>query len=408
MKAEIAPYVAPAVRRGGPVTRQADVYSLGAILMELMTGRRPSLDAPSAELRAGDPRSDELGMFLRRCLAEPAERFASATETHRALQQMVTGNPFSLFTANLALFLYKLLNPESQSVAPSSDWESTSPVVLETKTRRGDSTFRNRGTAPQRRRCGDLDPVEEAAIERAPKPVPVAAAAAVPDPAELAPAPLSIQERAAVLMDAFAPEADEPFATEESVVVPADSPAPLPMSWRRPAMALVVAAGLTAGVFFLADRLDSRSRPADPSPPAIAGTQAAATSSPEPPPLAPEPVADTPGRVEPVSNRAVSAARPAKKIHPELKQPAEDLQLKAALARIDADRQNAREKASDLCGDAEKSEKDGARFLRERDYDAAQLAFSRAAQSSPGRRKSASSSACATPASPPTPDFQSS
>ena len=41
---------------------------------------------------------------------------------------------------------------------------------------------------------------------------------------------------------------------------------------------------------------------------------------------------------------------------------------------------NAREKASDLFGDAEKSEKDGARFLRERDYDAAQLAFSRAAQ----------------------------
>ena len=382
MTAEIAPYVAPEVRRGGPVTPQSDVYSLGAILMELMTGRRPSLDAPSAELRAGDPRSDELGMFLRRCLAEPAERFASATETHRALQQMVTGNPFSLFTANLALFLYKLLNPESQSVAPSSDWESTSPVVLETKTRRGDSTLSATAvSATQRRRRGDLDPVEEAAIERAPKPVPVVAAA-VPEPADLAPAPLSIQEHAAVLMDASAPEADEPFATEESVVVPADSPAPLAMSWRRPAMALVVAAGLTAGVFFLADRLDSRSRPADPSPAAIAGTQAAATSSPEPPPPAAEPVADTPGRVEPVSNRAVPAARPAnaKKIHPELKQPAEDLQLKAALARIDADRQNAREKASDLFGDAEKSEKDGARFLRERDYDAAQLAFSRAAQ----------------------------
>ncbi len=181
-------------------------------------------------------------------------------------------------------------------------------------------------------------------------------------------------------MDAIVPEAPEPLATEEPVVAPTDSPAPLPMSWRRPAMALAVAAGLTAGVFFLADRLDSRSRPADPSPAAIAGTQAAAISSPEPPSLAAAPTADTPGRVEPVSNRQASAARPAKKIHPELKQPAEDLQLKAALARIDADRQDAREKASDLFGDAEKSEKDGARFLRERDYDAAQMAFSRAAQ----------------------------
>ena len=146
MTAEIAPYVAPEMRGGGAtVAAQADVYSLGAILIELMTGRRPSLDTPSAELRAGDPRSDELGAFLRRCLAEPEERFASAVDAHRALQQMVTGNPFSLFTANLSLFLYKLLNPESQSVAPSSDWESTNPVVLETKTRRGDST------APARR-----------------------------------------------------------------------------------------------------------------------------------------------------------------------------------------------------------------------------------------------------------------
>ena len=41
-----------------------------------------------------------------------------------------------LCRSNLSLFLYKLLNPESQIVAPSSDWESTSPVVVETKTQR--------------------------------------------------------------------------------------------------------------------------------------------------------------------------------------------------------------------------------------------------------------------------------
>ena len=378
MTAEIAPYVAPEVRRGGPLTPQADVYSLGAILMELMTGRRPSLDTPSAELRAGDPRSDELGMFLRRCLAEPDERFASATETHRALQQMVTGNPFSLFTANLALFLYKLLNPESQSVAPSSDWESTSPVVLETKTRRGDSTARRANDTEPRRRRGDLDQAEEAAIARAPLPavmVPPGAA----DAADLAPAPAAVQEHVAVLMDAVAPA---PFPEEFAgpVEAPAEVPIPLPISWRRPAMALAAAAGVTAGVLFLADRLDSRSRAADPSPAAIAGTQAAAASSPEPPSQAAEPIADTPGRVEPALNPPASAPRPARKIHPELKQPAEDLRYKAALARIEADRVNAREKASDIFGQGEQSEKDGARYLRERDYDAAQMAFSRAAQ----------------------------
>ncbi len=379
MTAEIAPYVAPEVRCGGPVTPQADVYSLGAILMELMTGRRPSLDTPSAELRAGDPRSDELGMFLRRCLAEPAERFASATETHRALQQMVTGNPFSLFTANLALFLYKLLNPESQSVAPSSDWESTSPVVIETKTRRGDATAGRANATEPRRRRGDLDPVEEAAIVRAPLPAVVAPVAIVPDPADFAPAPLSIQEHAAVLMEAIAPA---PPATGEAdrVAAPAESPVPLPMSWRRPALALAAAAGVTAGVFLLADRLDSRVRPADPAPAAVADIESAAPSSPAPQSLTALATVEAPGRVEPASTHSASAARPAKKIHPELKQPAEDLRYKAALARIEADRVNARERASDIFGEGEQSEKDGARYLRERDYDAARTAFSRAAQ----------------------------
>ena len=380
MTAEIAPYVAPEARRGGAVTPQSDVYSLGAILMELMTGRRPSLDATSAELRAGDPRSDELGAFLRRCLAEPGERFASATETHRALQRMVTGNPFSLFTANLALFLYKLLNPESQSVAPSSDWESTSPVVIETKTRRGESTAAaSPGLEPLRRRRGDLDQEEEAAIERAPISAPTAVAA--PEPADFAPAPLLIQEHASDLMEAIAPEPAAPSGS------PVEAPAYPPIPWRRPALALAAAAGLTAGVFFLAGRLDSDSHLAAPVPAGVAAVEpgpAAPPSDPSPvglPPLAALAGAAAPdGRVEPAANRPASFVRPGKKIRPELKQPAEDLRYKAALARIDADRLNARQTAPLIFGEGEQSEKEGVQFLQQRDFDAAQMAFSRAAQ----------------------------
>lgn len=381
MTAEIAPYVAPEVRCGGAVTPQSDVYSLGAILVELMTGRRPSLDTPSAELRAGDPRSDELGAFLRRCLAQPGERFASATETHRALQQMVTGNPFSLFTANLALFLYKLLNPESQSVAPSSDWESTSPVVIETKTRRGESTSpTSPGVESSRRRRGDLDQAEEVAVERVSVSVPPAVAA--PAPANFAPAPLPIQEHAVGLMEAIAPEplVPEPVAPSGALIEPQAHP---PISWRRSALALAAAAGLTAGVFFLADRLDSDSHPAAPVPAGVAAAREAAAPSSDPAQVGP-PLAALVGTAasagEPAANRPDSSVRPRKKIRKELKQPTEDLRYKAALARIDADRLNARETASDIFGEGEQSEKEGARFLQQRDYDAAQMAFSRAAQ----------------------------
>ena len=373
MTVEIAPYVAPEARRDGTCSSRADVYSLGAILMELMTGRRPSLDAPSTELRAGDPRSDELSAFLRRCLAEPDERFPSAVEAHRALQQMVTGNPFSLFTANLALFLYKLLNPESQSVAPSSDWESTSPVVVETKTRRGESTATSTasrtatatgtetGTSPRRRR-GDLDPIEESVFAPAAAPereMPAVAAAAAVDHAP-------------------APEAIQAHALELIAAKPASASGP---PWKKQALLLAAAAGVAAGAFLVADRISQMSNAAM-APPAMPAA---------PPTAVPAPAEASPATVEvpapaPVAAAAApAAARPAsapsaRKVRAELRQPAEDLRYKAAIARIEADRLSAREKAPDVFQEGEQSEKDGIRFLRERDYDAAQMAFSKAAR----------------------------
>lgn len=373
MTAEIAPYVAPESRRDAKPSPQADVYSLGAILMELMTGRRPSLETPSTELRAGDPRSEELSGFLRKCLADPSERFPSVVEAHRALQQMVTGNPFSLFTANLALFLYKLLNPESQSVAPSSDWESTSPVVIETKTRRenstGSSTATGRGDTHRRRR-GDLDPAEETAAEprmaqvAAPSiPFPAAEDAPVSAsvvPRDEAPAPLAVREHALELIDGRAPKTE------------------LPPPWKRQALLLAAAAGLAAGAFFVAGRMNPGSVIVAPPPPdALASAAApapAAAAIEAPPPPAPAPAA-----AAVVAAVHVNApAHAARKIHLELKRPAEDLQYKAAIARIEADRLSAREKAPDFFEQGEQSEKEGMRFLHDRDYDAAQMAFSKA------------------------------
>ena len=49
------------------------------------------------------------------------------------------------------------------------------------------------------------------------------------------------------------------------------------------------------------------------------------------------------------------------------------------VAVIEADRLNAKEAAGDLFGEGRHSEEEGERLLRQRDYDAAQLAFSRAA-----------------------------
>ncbi len=363
LTAEIGPYLAPEVRHGGPVGANSDVYSLGAILIELLTGRRPSLETPSAELRAGDPRSEELETFLRKCLAPAETRFESAIDAHRALQQMVTGNPFSLYTANLALFLYKLLNPESQSVAPSSDWESTNPVVVHGVTLSSATEVPPPLPAPDapRRRRGD------AVIEDSPS----AESEAVAAPALAVEAPA---EPAAWV---------EPIADLSEVRRRSLPPLPaLARAWARPFSALAAAAGVAVGAFFVASQIQSARGPVRPEPATIEASVPAPA-----PPAAPDPArivvpapAPAPAALSalPASNRA--AARHAKKVHPELRQPAENLRLKAALARIEADRLNARESAGEIFGEGRASEQEGERLLRERDYDAAQLAFVRAAR----------------------------
>ena len=76
--------------------------------------------------------------------------------------------------------------------------------------------------------------------------------------------------------------------------------------------------------------------------------------------------------------RLASVHKP-RAVQPELRRPAEEQRLRAALARIEADRVNAREAARDLFGEGRNSEEEGERLLRAQEYESAQLAFSRAA-----------------------------
>lgn len=439
---EIAPYVAPEARSGDPGP-SSDVYSLGAMLVELLTGRRPAPDGPSAELRASDPRSEELGRFLERCLASAGERFATPAEAHKALQLIVTGNPFSLYTANLSLFLYKLLNPESQSVASASDFDSTNPVVAPART--GDTA--PAPAAPSdprapRRRAEDFDDVDRAveaieptAVEHAAQPVVLvypASVSATPEVAESAfaaaesrIAKMSLWRDPAAPADA-APEGSAEAAGSSAPVQPFGVPEPsappevvaratrlleeaaprsrasLPFSaeWRRPAAALAAAAGLTVAVFLVANRISPPASHAAatpaleaslPAPHAAADSGPASSSVPSPAAAAastavllavPQPRAAAVSFDDVIAGprgAARAAFRHSQVVRAELRRPAEELRLRAALARIEADRVNARETAGDIFGEGRSSEEEGLRLLRAQDYESAQLAFSRAA-----------------------------
>ena len=125
---EIAPYVPPEARSTGISGENADVYSIGVLLAEIATGRRAGAAPDPAGLPPEELLSDSVQPVLQRAFAPPSERFASAAELNRALQEVLARNPTSIASGELALFLYDLLNPESRSVAQPVDGDSTNPV----------------------------------------------------------------------------------------------------------------------------------------------------------------------------------------------------------------------------------------------------------------------------------------
>jgi TonB family protein len=120
----VHPYLAPEILVSRMPSRRGDVYSLGAILFELLTGE--ALPAAPEERQAAidnahmayddEPVPDDIRAVLQRSLAErPQERFSSAADFKKELDRLLYGGAYSPTTFNLALFMDRLFRSEMEA-----------------------------------------------------------------------------------------------------------------------------------------------------------------------------------------------------------------------------------------------------------------------------------------------------
>ncbi len=116
-----APYLAPEVIASRAASRRSDVYSLGAVLYQLLCGsplpadpaaRPAALQAPHLAWEEGPVPQDVLAIIQKACAAKPDDRFASAADFKRELEKLLYGGAYSPTTFNLALLMDRLYRHE--------------------------------------------------------------------------------------------------------------------------------------------------------------------------------------------------------------------------------------------------------------------------------------------------------
>ena len=113
LAAAIAPYVAPEERLRPRVAPSSDIYSVGAILLELLTERAPGLEMAPVSIRKQDGLPEDVVQLVRGALAKPSIRFSSMGAFRRELGRVLVAGRYSPSSFALSQLLAERLGPQS-------------------------------------------------------------------------------------------------------------------------------------------------------------------------------------------------------------------------------------------------------------------------------------------------------
>lgn len=133
----LARFLSPEARAGTAPSKSDDVYSLGAILLELLTSHAVPNDGDlasvidHAELSSeGTPLPEDLKRLLKQSLTTQDKRIGDVISWHKSLSRMMFEGQYNPTTFNLAFFMHNLYRDEIEKESREIEVEKTMELPL--------------------------------------------------------------------------------------------------------------------------------------------------------------------------------------------------------------------------------------------------------------------------------------